>query len=306
MRCIYCMPQNNSDWIRQENILSYDQIIRLVKIFVDLGIEKIKITGGEPTVRNNIEVLIKSLSSIAGIKSTSMTTNGLFLKDKVKLLKEAGLQSLNISLDTFRKDRFISMSGVDGIEKVIESIKIAHSENIVVKINAVIIKGWNDDELLQFAKFSRDTGCIVKFIEFMPLDGTGIWSDNLVVSKKEMINTLNANLMCLIPLNNDISDPARLYTFKDNIGIIGFIPSITEPFCQSCDRIRITSDGRLYTCLFNNTAYNLKELLENNKSNNDIAKYIGKCIQKKPEGIIKIIRKHELKPTLNVMNTIGG
>ena len=310
MRCIYCMPSNNANWLDQENLLSYEQITRLAKIFVlSLGIEKIKITGGEPTIRSNVESLVKSLSSIEGLRSVSMTTNGLLIKDKIKILKDSGLESLNISLDTFKPDRFKAMSGgIDGLYKVMDAVKSALDENLTLKINTVIMKGWNDDEILQFVKFSRETGCTVKFIEFMPLDGTGIWAEEIVVSKREMINKINKDFIHhLSPINNDKSDPARLYTFDDGIGVIGFIPSITEPFCQNCDRVRITADGKLYTCLFDKSSYNLKDLLEEEKKSDDeIIKYIRNSMQKKPEGIIKIIRTKLLRPTLNMMNTIGG
>jgi cyclic pyranopterin phosphate synthase len=306
MQCVYCMPSNNTKWLEQDNLLSYEQITRLAKIFVSLGIEKIKITGGEPTVRGNVENLIKSLSSIEGVRSISMTTNGILLKDKIKILKESGLESLNISLDTFKPDRFKSMSGIDGFYKVMDAINTAIDENLPVKINTVIMRGWNDDEISQFVRFSRDTGCIVKFIEFMPLDGTGIWSEDLVVSKKKMIETINKDFNKLTPLYNDKSDPARLYTFEDGKGVIGFIPSITEPFCQNCDRVRITADGKLYSCLFDKSSNDLKGLLEDGKSDIDIIKFINKSVQEKPEGIIKIIKSHSLRPTLNVMHTIGG
>jgi GTP 3',8-cyclase len=306
MQCVYCMPSNNTKWLEQDNLLSYEQITHLAKIFVSLGIEKIKITGGEPTVRGNVENLIKSLSSIEGLRSISMTTNGILLKDKIKILKESGLESLNISLDTFKPDRFKSMSGIDGFYKVMDAINTAIDENLPVKINTVIMRGWNDDEISQFARFSRDTGCIVKFIEFMPLDGTGIWSEDLVVSKKKMIETINKDFNKLTPLYNDKSDPARLYTFEDGKGVIGFIPSITEPFCQNCDRVRITADGKLYSCLFDKSSNDLKGLLEDGKSDIDIIKCINKSVQEKPEGIIKIIKSHSLRPTLNVMHTIGG
>jgi cyclic pyranopterin phosphate synthase len=306
MQCVYCMPSNNTNWLEQDTLLSYEQISRLAKIFVSLGIEKIKITGGEPTVRGNVENLIKSLSSIEGLRSISMTTNGILVKDKIRILKESGLESLNISLDTFKPDRFKAMSGIDGFYKVRNAIETAIDENLPVKINTVIIKGWNDDEISQFVKFSRDTGCVVKFIEFMPLDGTGIWTDELVVSKKKMIEIINNEFDQLSPLYNDKSDPARLYTFEDGIGVIGFIPSITEPFCQNCDRIRITADGKLYSCLFDKSNNDLKSLLEGGKSDTDIINYINESVQQKPEGIIKIIKTHSLRPTLNVMHTIGG
>lgn len=306
MQCVYCMPSNNTKWLEQDNLLSYEQITRLAQIFVSLGIEKIKITGGEPLVRGNVENLIKSLSSIEGLRSISMTTNGILLRDKIKILKESGLESLNISLDTFKPDRFKSMSGIDGFDKVRNAINTAIDENLPVKINTVIMRGWNDDEISHFVRFSRDTGCIVKFIEFMPLDGTGIWSEDLVVSKKKMIDTINKDFDKLSPLHNDISDPARLYTFEDGKGVIGFIPSITEPFCQNCDRVRITADGKLYSCLFDKSSNDLKSLLEDGKSDIDIIKCIKKSVHEKPEGIIKIIKTNSLRPTLNVMHTIGG
>ncbi|MER5176462.1 MAG: GTP 3',8-cyclase MoaA [Candidatus Nitrosocosmicus sp.] len=307
MRCVYCMPYNNTTWFEQDNLLSYGQIVHIASIFAKFGIEKIKITGGEPTVRPKIEDLIHALSNIDGIKSISMTTNGLLLKDKVKKLKESGLQNVNISLDTFNQERFKSMTGIDGgLTKVLDSINAAKTAGLQVKINAVIMRGWNEDEIVRFVHFSRETDIIVKFIEFMPLDGTGIWTSNLVFSKKEMIDMINTNVKKLVPLLNDNSDPARLYSFDDEKGTIGFIPSITEPFCQYCDRIRITSEGKLYTCLFEKKGYDLKNLLQDGKSDEEIGEYIIENIKKKPEGIISIIRSNLLKPTLNVMHTIGG
>jgi GTP 3',8-cyclase len=307
MRCVYCMPYNNTNWLNQDTLLSYEQIVHIVRIFAKLGIEKIKITGGEPTVRPKIEELVKSLSNIDGIKSISMTTNGLLLKDKVKKLKESGLKGITISLDTFKSERFKAITGIeDGLSKVLDSIDAAKTAGLQVKINVVIIRGWNEDEIIQFAQFSRETDTIVKFIEFMPLDGTGIWTHDLVFSKKEMIQLINTKVKKLVPLFNDNSDPARLYSFDDGRGVVGFIPSITEPFCQYCDRIRITSDGNFYTCLFEKKGYNLKNLLEERKSDEEIGEYVLENIKKKPEGIISIIRLNLLKPTLNEMHTIGG
>lgn len=306
MRCVYCMPYNNTNWLNQKNILTFDQITSLARIFVSLGIEKIKITGGEPLVRSNIRSLIRSLSSIEGIRSISMTTNGLLLKENLAGLKEAGLDSINISLDTFDPHRFKLMSGIDGLATVIGSIKSASSQGLNVKINTVIMRGWNDDEISEFIKFSKETGCPVKFIEFMPLDGTRIWSENLVVSEDEMIQRINNNFGKLSPLGNDKADPARLYRLDEVNATIGFIPSITKPFCQDCDRVRITADGKLHTCLFEKKNYDLKALLENGNSTEEIREYISKCVMEKPEGIIKIIKSHSLKPNLNNMHSIGG
>ena len=307
MHCVYCMPSNNTDWFEQVNILSYEEIIRLTKIFSGLGVERIRVTGGEPTVRPKIESLIQALSQISAIKSVSMTTNGLLLQDKILQLKAAGLGSVNISLDTFRAERFKAICGIDGVDRVLTSIRAAHDAGLRVKINTVIIRGWNDDEIEDFARFARSTGLVVKFIEFMPLDGTGIWAPDLVFSKEEMIGRINKNIEKLLPLHNDKSETAMLYSFEDSKGVVGFIPSMTQPFCAYCDRIRITSDGRFLTCLFENPGYDLKDLLRDRRSgDDDIRRYILQCIQKKPEGIIKIIRTKALRPKINVMHRIGG
>ncbi len=306
LRCVYCMPSDNLNWMEKDSILNYEEIARLTAIFVSLGIDKIRITGGEPTVRPHITNLIESISKINGVKSISMTTNGLLLQENVTELKRAGLAGVNISLDTFRRDRFKSISGIDGLERVLASIKAVDLAGLKLKINTVIIRGWNEDEVIDFAKYSRDTGHTVRFIEFMPLDGTGIWKPELVVSKKEMISMINSNINDLVPLHNDISEPATLYSFTDGKGIVGFIPSMTEPFCKHCDRIRLTSDGRLLTCLFERLGYNLRDLLRDGKPDSHIRRYILESIQKKPEGIITVIRNKALRPTLNLMNRIGG
>ena len=306
MRCVYCMPRNNTEWFEEDNVLSYDEILRLTTVFASLGIKKIRLTGGEPTVRPKIENLIRSLSKVNGIESISMTTNGLLLYDKARQLKENGLGSLNISLDTFRADRFKSMCGIDGLNKVLASIRAADDAGLKIKINTVVVRGWNDDEVADFARFARFTGHTVRFIEFMPLDGAGIWEPDLVFSKREMIERINKNVKELVPLQNEISEPAILYSFVDGKGSVGFIPSMTEPFCQHCDRIRITSEGRFLTCLFEKAGYDLKSLLRNTRSDDDIRRCILEYVRKKPEGVISIIRARALKPTLNFMHRIGG
>ena len=190
MRCIYCMPQGNVRWFKEEDVLNFDEIIRLVSVLTDLGINKIRLTGGEPLLRPKLEDLISSLKMIRAIKSISMTTNGLLLADKAKQLKEAGLESVNISLDSFRAARFEALTGMNGLKKVMNSIDAADRLGLKVKINTVIIRGWNEDEIIDFAKFARKSGHVVRFIEFMPLDGSGIWRPELVFAKKEMIEII--------------------------------------------------------------------------------------------------------------------
>ena len=331
MQCIYCMPRNmeknykagsNNEavakkwWLAKDEVLTFEEFLRISQIMAQLGIEKIRITGGEPLLRPQVQELVAGLSNIHEIKSISMTTNGLYLGEKADQLKRCGLQSVNISLDTFKPARFKAMSGIDGLRKVLDSIHASEKAGLRVKINTVVVRGWNDDEVVDFANFARETGHIVRFIEFMPLDGSGIWSPDLVVSKSEIISRLRKDI-CDIEaseiVNNNRSTaydnrsaPAKLYSFTDGKGAVGFIPSVTEPFCEQCDRLRITSDGKLLTCLFEKPGYEIKNLLRGGKTDQDIANYILQSTLKKPEGIISIIRSKALKPTLNLMHTIGG
>lgn len=307
MRCGYCMPKNNTKWFDSTEVLSFEEIIRLSSIFANLGVEKIRITGGEPLVRPLVENLIKSIAKIPHIKSIGLTTNGLLFSDKVKKLKSSGLNSVNISLDSFKEDRFKMMTGTNGLGKVISSIHKARDAGFDVKINTVVVRGWNDDEVVEFANFARRTGITVRFIEFMPLDGTGIWRSDLVFSKKEMIEKLESSIGEVSPvLEQEISAPAKLYSFSDGIGTVGFIPSVTEPFCNQCDRIRLTSDGRFLTCLFENPGYDIKSYLRRGASDEELSQCLIHCMAMKQEGIVSLIRINGLKPKLNLMHTIGG
>ncbi|MDW0196848.1 MAG: GTP 3',8-cyclase MoaA [Nitrososphaeraceae archaeon] len=307
MRCGYCMPKDNTKWFDTTEVLSFDEIIRLSSIFANLGVEKIRLTGGEPLVRPSIENLIKSIAKIGNIKSIGLTTNGLLLQEKVEALKSSGLDSVNISLDSFKEDRFKMMTGVNGLDKVVNSIQKAKDVGFDVKINTVVVRGWNDDEVVEFANFARRTGITVRFIEFMPLDGSGIWRNDLVFSKMEMMEKLESNIGKVFPASDqEMSAPAKLYSFSDRIGTVGFIPSVTEPFCSQCDRIRLTSDGRFLTCLFESPGYDIKSYLRKGASDEELSHRLVRCVAMKQEGIESLIRINGLKPKLNLMHTIGG
>lgn len=309
MKCIYCMPQHNIKWFEDKEILSFQEIVRITSIFADLGINKIRITGGEPLLRPCLENLITDLTKISKIKTISMTTNGMLLEEKIDQLSSAGITSLNISLDTFSEERFKTLNGIANLNRVIKGIQKARDLGLKIKINTVVIRNWNDDEIINFAKFARDYNVLLRFIEFMPLDGTGIWNNDLVVSKNEIINKISSNFMDIFPLkdsNYHCSDPETIYNFADGKGKIGFISSITEPFCNNCDRVRLTSDGKFLTCLFDQKGYDLKSLIRSGKTDKDIMDYVYMCQKKKPEGIVELIRLNALKPTLNLMHTIGG
>ena len=257
MKCIYCMPNDNIKWNELKEILNFKGIIRIVSILARLGITKIRITGGEPLLRPSLEYLISDLIKIENIESISMTTNGFLLEEKINRLKSAGLNSLNISLDTFKEERFRTLNGISNLNKVLRGIQKARELGLKIKINTVIIKNWNDDEIANFVNFARDMDLTVRFIEFMPLDGTGIWNYDLVMPKNEIIKIIKTKFHNCFSLDKNNSnnlhrsDPAAtIYNFDDRKGKIGFISSITDPFCTNCDRIRLTSNGRLLTCLF--------------------------------------------------------
>ncbi len=307
MRCGYCMPKDNTKWFDTTEVLSFEEIIRLSSIFANLGVEKIRITGGEPLARPSVEDLIRSIAKIDDIKSIGLTTNGLLFLEKAKALKSSGLDSVNISLDSFKENRFKMMTGVNGLDKVISSIEKAKDVGLDVKINTVVVRGWNDDEVVDFANFARRTGITVRFIEFMPLDGTGIWRSDLVFSKREMIEKIETDILKVLPASEqEMSTPAKLYSFSDGMGTVGFIPSVTEPFCSQCDRIRLTSDGRFLTCLFENPGYDIKSFLHKGASDEELSHCLIQCMTMKQEGIASLIRINGLKPKLNLMHTIGG
>jgi cyclic pyranopterin phosphate synthase len=299
------MPKENDRWLAKNETLTDAEIVRLVKIFGELGIEKVRITGGEPLLRPNIEELIKQFSVIRGIRSVSLTTNGQLLGDKVFRLKRAGLKSVNISLDSLRRERFKSMTGADCLDKVLCSINAAQNAGLQVKINSVIVRGWNDDEVIDLTRFAIATGHPVRFIEFMPLDGSDIWAPDMVFSKREMMKRIQDALGPMSPISNASSEPAQLYSVADK-GIVGFIPSMTEPFCRACDRVRITSDGRFLTCLFENPGHDIKSLLRASKSDKDIAQFVVDSMKRKPEGVAALIKAKSLRPKMNLMHTIGG
>lgn len=305
MRCMYCMPSKNFAWFPREEVLSYEEIARLAGIFARLGVEKIRLTGGEPLVRPQLEKLVLKLQNIQGIKRLGLTTNGILLSDKISALKEAGLSSVNISLDSMVPNQFKTITGIEGLPKVVHSIRAARDAGMEVKVNMVVMRGWNDNEIPKFAQFAADEGVSVRFIEFMPLDGSHIWNQSLVVPKTEMIEQLIKSGFRLQPLNNDISEPARLYSLGGK-ATLGFISSISEPFCASCNRVRLTSDGKFLTCLFENPTYDVKALLRGGKSDAEIETFLIESYRKKPEGVVGIIRNRRLNPCLNVMNTIGG
>ncbi len=259
-RCTYCMPLDNYDWLAKSEILTFEEITRLARLFVQLGVEKIRLTGGEPLARRDLERLVASLSAIDGLRDICLTTNGSTLAEKAAVLKAAGLRRINVSLDSLKPDRFRQITKRGDLKKVLNGLFAAKEQGFSpIKINAVIERGVNDDEIIDLVAFSREHGFAIRFIEFMDVGNANHWQSDKIVSKQEIIHTINTRFPLQEIGRKGGNAPSVDYQCVDGAGgYIGVIASITEPFCSSCTRARLTADGRLVTCLFANTGHNLK------------------------------------------------
>ncbi len=303
-RCTYCMPAKGMPWLPKKEILTFEEIIRVARIGVELGITTIRVTGGEPTVRANLEDLIRGLSQIAPNLDLAMTTNGFLLKQKARALKEAGLKRLNVSLDSLHRECFKEMTRRDALEDVLVGLEEAAAVGFwPIKVNVVVIRGMNGDEVLDFARLARDRGYQVRFIEFMPLDADRAWSLEKVVPAREILARINAHYP-LVPVNTDRPEPATVFRFADGRGEVGVIPSVTEPFCGSCNRIRLTADGQLRTCLFSLKEHDLKKLLRGGASDEEIKAFIRAAVWAKEPGH-RINQPDFIQPE-RTMSAIGG
>lgn len=283
-RCFYCLPHGEPPIAPKEQMLSYEEIEYVCGIFVELGIEKIRLTGGEPMLRRDIETIIQKLNQLRPrLEDLALTTNGYFLPERAQGLKDAGLDRVTISLDSLKRDVFKRMTGVDVLDKVLDGIAAAKRAGLEpIKINAVIVRGHNEDEVADFAAFARDYDVKMRFIEFMPLDSGHEWSRDDVVSGKE-IRELISERYPLAPV--DVargSDTSSRYRFADGAaGEIGIIAPVTEPFCGACSRIRLTADGQIRTCLFSTIEHSLRDVVRSGASRNEIVDYIESVVLKK-------------------------
>jgi cyclic pyranopterin phosphate synthase len=304
LRCVYCMPAH-PEWMPQPEILTFEEIERVARVAVSLGIAEFRITGGEPTARRDLPQLVRNLAAVPGLRDLAMTTNGILLKDLAVPLREAGLHRLNVSLDTLSGEKFVHLARRDGFLRTWEGIEAADRAGFrPLKINMVVLRGVNDDEVVDFAGLARDRGWQIRFIEFMPLDGDGVWSRDQVVPAKEILDRIRDRW----PLEGDdggpLRDPARVYRFRDGRGDIGVIASVTEPFCGSCDRLRVTPDGKLRTCLFSTWETDLKGPLRSGASDADLAALFRSAVARKEAGH-GINRDDFVKPA-RAMYAIGG
>ncbi|WP_324716646.1 GTP 3',8-cyclase MoaA [Carboxydochorda subterranea] len=305
-RCVYCMPAGPIAWLPRHQLLTYEEITRLTGIMVGMGVEKVRLTGGEPLARRDIPRLVRLLSGIEGLHSISMTTNGYFLPPLAQELRQAGLTSVNISLDTLRRDRFLKITGRDYFDRVMEGIEAADAAGLPVKINAVVMRDFNDDEIGDFSRWAAETGHAVRFIEFMPLDGDQRWDRSRVVTAEEILARL-ADVGSVEPVHNDPSEPARLYRVGlpgARPAVIGIIPTVSQPFCRHCDRIRLTAEGRIRNCLFAVEEHDLRTLLRSGADDATLAEAIAQAVWIKWEG--HLINRPEFRRPAKAMYAIGG
>jgi cyclic pyranopterin phosphate synthase len=303
-RCFYCRSADPENYHQHQQILSWPELERLGRVFHRLGIRKVRVTGGEPLVREGVEGFIAGLCQ-AGFEDLSMTTNGYLLSERCQRLLQAGLKRINISLDSLDPVKFEKITRTRTFASVMAGIETAQSSPLApVKVNAVLVRGFNDDEVEAFAAFARERGVIMRFIEFMPLDADRHWSREVVVPAAEIYSRINARWP-LVQIPHEASETARKFRFADGApGEIGLIAPVTQPFCGHCSRIRLTADGKLRTCLFSKEDHDLRGLLRENSSDDQLALYIRSVVNEKEKG--HRINEPGFTPPSRTMVFIGG
>ena len=301
-RCTYCMPAEGMAWLPRSEVLTFEEIVRVARVMVErFGIDSIRLTGGEPTVRAHLPRLVEMLAAL-GVE-LAMTTNGTTLRLLAKDLAAAGLTRINISCDSLRRDRFAEITKRDSLDRVLDGVDAALEAGLQpVKLNVVAMRGVNEDELIDFATFGRDKGVVVRFIEFMPLDAQQAWTNDQVLTYDDIRRTIG-EVYPLEPMTRG-SAPAERFRYLDGRGEIGIIASVTQSFCDSCDRVRLTAEGAFRTCLFATEEQDLRGLLRGGGSDDDIAAVIARAVAGKWAGHA-INQVHFIRPTKS-MSQIGG
>jgi cyclic pyranopterin phosphate synthase len=307
-RCTYCMPEEGMTWLPREQVMSFEEITRLAGIFVTrYGVRGIRLTGGEPTVRAQLPQLVRMLAGLVGPDGPvdlAMTTNGASMRRLAPTLREAGLRRVNISLDTLDRDKFVRMTRRDELDNVLDGIAAAQEAGFEpVKVNAVIERGVNDDEIVALAEFGRTHGVEVRFIEFMPLDADGHWVNDHVVGQDEIVAAIDA-VHPLEQLPARGAAPADRFRYLDGGGTVGVIPTVTKPFCGDCDRVRLTAEGQFRTCLFATREFDLLAAMRAGASDDDLAERIEAAVATKWAGH-RINQVNFVRPA-KTMSQIGG
>ncbi len=303
-RCQYCMPAEGLAWMDRDEVLTFEEITRLVRILVNLGIEDVRLTGGEPLVRKDFPQLVAKLRPL-GMRDLSLTTNGYLLAQHADALADAGLDRINVSIDSLQRDRFFQLTRRDSLAQVLGGLSAiaAHPEIRPVKVNAVAIRGFTEDEVGRFCELARTTEYQVRFIEFMPLDGDRKWDSSQVLTGAELRRLIEAH-HSLVELEREPSATARVFRFADGQGEIGFISPVSEPFCSDCNRLRLTADGSLRTCLFSLNETGLRDPMRSGASDDDLEDLIRKAVGSKE--LRHRISEIGFEQPERTMSSIGG
>jgi cyclic pyranopterin phosphate synthase len=304
-RCQYCMPAEGLPWLERAAVLSFEEIARVVGLLAAMGVHDVRLTGGEPLVRRDFPSLAAMLASLPGIRDLSVTTNGFLLERDAESLVRAGIHRFNVSVDSLQRDRFFEITRRDALPQVLRGLELLGSfpEAHPIKINAVGIRGFTEDEVLPFAEFARRTPFQVRFIEFMPLDADHAWTPDQVLTGAEIRAAIEA-VYPLEPEPREPSSTARVYRFADGQGRIGFINPVSEPFCSDCNRIRLTAEGKLRTCLFSLRETDLRAPLRDGASDRELERIIREAVWRKE------LKHHVGEPGFvqpaRTMSAIGG
>jgi GTP 3',8-cyclase len=273
LRCEYCMPEAEYEWLPREDVLHFEEISALVDVFLALGADRLRLTGGEPLLRRDMPALVRMIAGKPGLNDLALTTNGVLLADQIDALAAAGLRRITVSLDTLRADRFKALTRFDELARVHEGMAAASRVFGRFKIDSVVIKGVNDDELVDLVEYGKSAGAEVRFIEYMDVGGATKWSPERVVTRREILARLSARYGAIAPIVEQSSAPADRYALPDGT-TFGIISSTTEPFCESCDRSRLTADGMWYLCLYATQGIDLRAPLRAGASADDLAALI--------------------------------
>jgi GTP 3',8-cyclase len=306
-RCVYCMPAEGLPWLPRADILTFEEITRIARVAIGLGVEQIRLTGGEPLVRRDIADLVAMLSAIPGLRSLSLTTNGVLLGRLARPLAEAGLTRINVSLDSLMREKFTQLTRRDALDQVLAGLEELEKYPTIhpIKINAVAMRGYTESEVLDFVALARRKAYSVRWIEFMPLDADQIWRKEDILTGGEIKDIIEASYGPLVPVKtDDPSETARRYTFDDGIGEVGFINPVSEPFCRWCDRIRITAEGQLRTCLFAHTETDLRAVARAGDDDEALARAIRHAVWHKE--LKHHIGDKRFRRTTRSMSMIGG
>lgn len=303
LRCTYCMPEHVS-FMDKAALLTFEEIVRVVRLAVRLGVRKVRLTGGEPLLRRDLPSLVRMLRVIEALADLSLTTNGTLLAEQAQPLYEAGLRRINVSLDALDRDRFRQLTRRDELDRVLQGIEAARSAGFSpIKVNAVAVRGQSEDEIVPLARFARDRGLEVRFIEYMPI-GAGPWERAKLLPAHEILDAIEQGLGPLVPAGGDPRAPATDFRFADGAGTVGVIASVTRPFCARCNRIRLTPDGKLRNCLFALDEVDLRALLRSGAGDAEVADAIGRCVRDKWAG--HAINTFRFVKPLRTMHAIGG